>query len=173
MHVRVAYILSLVLIFLNILYVCFFFLFSVFFNVDSGGFLHNRLATLLRTGVGRFGSCSYKRSMVSTVACECGAEEQTVDHVVLLCLIPRPPQRPHALRFWMMRQSNGCSTFAPRSSTAKQWFEELAQREEEETGNCFSATFHQQISLNRHILDHSKYSSATELLGSMEEAISK
>ena len=72
---------------------------NVVMKVNSGGFLHNRLATLLRTGEGRFGSCSYKRSMASTVACECGAEEQTVDHVVLLCLIPRPPQRLHALRF--------------------------------------------------------------------------
>jgi len=55
-----------------------------------------------------------------------------------------------------MRQWNGCSALAPRSSAAKQWIEELAEKEEEETGNCFSATFHQQISLNRHILDHSK-----------------
>jgi len=27
-----------------------------------------------------------------------------------------------------MRQSNGCSTPAPRSSAAKQWLEELAQK---------------------------------------------
>ena len=32
-----------------------------------------------------------------------------------------------ALRFWMMRQSNGCSTPVQRSSAAKQWFQELAQ----------------------------------------------
>ena len=32
-----------------------------------------------------------------------------------------------AWRFWMMRQPNGCSTPAPRSSAAKQWIEELAQ----------------------------------------------
>ena len=32
-----------------------------------------------------------------------------------------------AWRFWMMRQFSGCSTPAPRSSAAKQWFEELAQ----------------------------------------------
>ena len=30
--------------------------------------------------------------------------------------------------FWTMRQSNGCSTSAPRSSAAKQWFEQLAQK---------------------------------------------
>ena len=33
-----------------------------------------------------------------------------------------------AWRFWAMRQSNGCSTPAPRSSAAKQWIEELAQK---------------------------------------------
>ena len=27
-----------------------------------------------------------------------------------------------------MRQSNGCSTPAPRSSAAKQWFQQLAQK---------------------------------------------
>jgi len=31
-----------------------------------------------------------------------------------------------------MRQSNGCSIPASRSSAAKQWFEELAQKDEEE-----------------------------------------
>ena len=36
----------------------------------------------LRTGVGRFRSCLYKWSMVSSAACECGTEEQTVDHVL-------------------------------------------------------------------------------------------
>jgi len=29
--------------------------------------------------------------------------------------------------FWTMRQSNSCSTPAPRSSVGKQWFEQLAQ----------------------------------------------
>jgi len=33
-----------------------------------------------------------------------------------------------AWRFWMMRQPNGCSTPAPRSSAAKQWFVQLAQK---------------------------------------------
>ena len=45
----------------------------------------------LRTGVGRFRSCLYNWGMASSVACECGAEEQTVDHVVLQCPIHRPP----------------------------------------------------------------------------------
>jgi len=33
-----------------------------------------------------------------------------------------------AWRFWSMRQSNVCSTPAPKSSAAKQWIEELAQK---------------------------------------------
>ena len=45
----------------------------------------------LRIGVGRFRSCLYKWSMASSAACECGAEEQTVDHVALQCPIHRPP----------------------------------------------------------------------------------
>ena len=45
----------------------------------------------LRTGVGRFRSCLYKRGMASSAVCEFGAEEQTVDHVVLQCPIHRPP----------------------------------------------------------------------------------
>ena len=45
----------------------------------------------LRTGVGRFRSCLYKWGMASSEACECGAKEQTVYHVVLQCPIYRPP----------------------------------------------------------------------------------
>jgi len=44
-----------------------------------------------------------------SVTCECGAEEQTVDHVVLHCPIHRPT---------LTKQSNGCSTPASRSSAA-------------------------------------------------------
>ena len=51
----------------------------------------------LRTGVGRFRSCLYKWGMTSSAACECGAEEQTVDHVVLQCPIHRPPYGLHGL----------------------------------------------------------------------------
>ena len=51
----------------------------------------------LRTGVGRFRSCLYKWVMASSAACECGAEEQTVDHVVLQYPIHRPPYGLHGL----------------------------------------------------------------------------
>ena len=90
---------------------------------------HNRL----RTGVGRFRSCLYKWGMASSAACECGTEEQTADHVVLQCPIRRPPHGLHGLTVLTMRQPNGCSTLAPKSSAVKQWIkEELAQTKEEE-----------------------------------------
>jgi len=43
-----------------------------------------RLNRLL-TDVGSFRSCSYEWGMASSAVCECGAEEQTVDHVVFQC----------------------------------------------------------------------------------------
>jgi len=51
----------------------------------------------LRTGVGRFRSCLYKWGMASSAVCECGAEELTVDHVVLQCPIHRPPHGLYGL----------------------------------------------------------------------------
>jgi len=51
----------------------------------------------LHTGIGRFRSCLYKWGMASSAACECGAEEQTVDHVFLQCPIHRPPHGLHGL----------------------------------------------------------------------------
>ena len=51
----------------------------------------------LHTSVGCFRSCLYKWGMASSAACECGAEEQTVDHVVLQCPIHRPLHRLHGL----------------------------------------------------------------------------
>jgi len=51
----------------------------------------------LRTGVGHLRSCLHKWAMASSAACECGAEEQTADHVVLQCPIHRPPRGIHGL----------------------------------------------------------------------------
>ena len=52
----------------------------------------------LCTGDGRFRSCLYKWGMASSAACECGTEEQTVDHVVLhQCLTNRPLHGLHGL----------------------------------------------------------------------------
>jgi len=55
-----------------------------------------RLNRLL-TGVGRFRSCLYKSGVASSAACECGAEEQTVDHVVLHRPVHRPSHGLHGL----------------------------------------------------------------------------
>ena len=41
----------------------------------------------LRTGVGLFRSTMYKWGMASSAACECGAEEQIVDHLIANCSI--------------------------------------------------------------------------------------
>jgi len=51
----------------------------------------------LRTGVGCFGSFLYKWDMAPSAACECGAEEQTVDRVVLQRPIHRPLYGLHDL----------------------------------------------------------------------------
>ena len=45
----------------------------------------------LRTGVGRFHSCMHKWSHVPLPNCECGASEQTADHVLTACPIHRAP----------------------------------------------------------------------------------
>ena len=47
----------------------------------------------LRTGVGRFRSNMHKWGLAQSMTCECGAEEQTADHIILDC--PLPPY--HAL----------------------------------------------------------------------------
>ena len=51
----------------------------------------------LRIDVEGFRSYLYKWGVVSSAACECGAEEQTVNHVVLQCPIHRLPQGLHGL----------------------------------------------------------------------------
>jgi len=38
------------------------------------------------------------------------------------------PMHCMARRFWTMRQLNGCLSPAPRSSEAKQWFQQVAQK---------------------------------------------
>jgi len=75
----------------------------------------------LRTVVGHFRSCLYKWGMASSAACECGAEEQTVDYVSSSVQSIDLPMDYTSWGFWTMRQPNGCSTPAPKSRAAKQW----------------------------------------------------
>ena len=46
----------------------------------------------LRTGVERFGSSMHKWGLASSANCECGASEQTADHIILACPIHRAPR---------------------------------------------------------------------------------
>jgi len=50
----------------------------------------------LRTGVGRFPSCLYKWDAAPYAGRECGAEKQTVDHVILHCPIHQQPHGVHS-----------------------------------------------------------------------------
>ena len=52
----------------------------------------------LRSGVGRFRSDMHKWGLAPSAGCECGATEQTADHVVHHCPIYRPPHGMHGLK---------------------------------------------------------------------------
>ena len=51
----------------------------------------------LRTGVGRFHSSMHKWVLAPSPNCECGASEQTADHVLIACPIHRTPHRARGL----------------------------------------------------------------------------
>ena len=51
----------------------------------------------LRTGVGRFYSSMHKWGLVPSPNCECGASEQTADHVLTACPIHRAPHGARGL----------------------------------------------------------------------------
>ena len=51
----------------------------------------------LRTGVGRFHSSMHKWGLAPSPNCECGASEQTADHVLTACLIHRAPHGARGL----------------------------------------------------------------------------
>ena len=51
----------------------------------------------LRAGVGLFRSTMHKWGMVPTPACECGAYEQTADHLIISCPIYRHPKETGGL----------------------------------------------------------------------------
>ena len=109
-------------------------LFTDIFIPDTG--IHTPRTTLLRTAwvwlkhlrtsVGRFRFCLYKWSMTSFAACVAQKSTSTMlssnvqsNDLLMDCT---------GWQFWTMRQSNGCSTLAPRSSAAKQWFNNSLKR---------------------------------------------
>ena len=51
----------------------------------------------LRTGVGRFHSSMHKWGLASSPNCECGASEQTADHILTACPIHRAPHGARGL----------------------------------------------------------------------------
>ena len=52
----------------------------------------------LRTGVGRFHSSMHKWGLAPSPNCECGATEQTADHVISSCLIHHVPRGTRGLQ---------------------------------------------------------------------------
>ena len=52
----------------------------------------------LRTGIGRFHSSMYKWGLAPSPNCECGATEQTADHVISSCLIYHVPRGTRGLQ---------------------------------------------------------------------------
>jgi len=65
--------------------------------------------------------------MASSAVCESGAEEQTVEHVVLQCPIHRPPNGLDGLTVVDDETTEWLLNTYPESSAAKQWIKELAQ----------------------------------------------
>ena len=51
----------------------------------------------LRTGVGRFHSSMHKWGLAPSLTCECGASEQTADHVLTACPMHRAPHGARGL----------------------------------------------------------------------------
>ena len=66
----------------------------------------------LRTGVGRFYLSMHKWGLASSPNCECGAFEQTVDHVLNACPIHRAPHGARGLTVL-----DGLTTLLPASDS--------------------------------------------------------
>ena len=60
----------------------------------------------LRTGIGRFHSSMYKWGLAPSPNCECGATEQTADHVISSCLIHYVPRGTRGLQ--VLDDANRC-----------------------------------------------------------------
>jgi len=88
-----------------------------------------RLQRLL-SGVEHFRSCLHTWYMALSSACECGAEEQTLNMFSSTVQSINHSVDCMSWRLWMTRQSNGCSTPAPKPSAAKQWISRVGSNDE-------------------------------------------
>ena len=82
----------------------------------------------LRAGVGRLRSGLHKWGVTSSAACELAQKNKLSTMSSFNVKYIDFPMDCTAWRFWTMRQPNGCSTSAPRSSAAKLLLEQLAQK---------------------------------------------
>ena len=71
----------------------------------------------LRTGVGRFHLSMHKWGLAPSPNCECGASEQTADHVLTARPIYRAPHGARGLTFWMTKLDAGLITPPPASDS--------------------------------------------------------
>ena len=69
----------------------------------------------LRTGVGRFHSSMHKWGLAPSPNCECGASEQTADHVLTACPIHRAPHGARGLTVLDDETHAGLMTSLPAS----------------------------------------------------------
>jgi len=74
------------------------------------------LLNCLCTSVRRFCSCLHKWCLAHSTACECGTQEQTVDHVILCYPIHRAPYGVHCLMVLDDKAIKLLLTPAPRPS---------------------------------------------------------
>ena len=71
----------------------------------------------LRTGVERFHLSMHKWGLAPSPNCECGASEQTADHVLTAFRIHREPHEHEVRQFWMTKPDAGLITSLPASDS--------------------------------------------------------
>ena len=71
----------------------------------------------LQTTVGRFHLSMLKWGLAPSPNCECGASEQTADHVLTACPIHRAPHGAQGLTVWMTKPDAGSITPLPASDS--------------------------------------------------------